>query len=204
MGLKAVANPAAGGQPGSFTTLTVSGPVTLSGGTANGVAYLNGSKVLTAGGALTFDGTNLLIGQTSNPNGVLLALGGSAVAGLPAVQNATFRGFKFGITDVVGDFGGAQMNIDTGEVRYTAGYGGYGGFHTWYAGGSYIGAWDSAGLSVTGSISATDFIAGAEQTAPSAPAANGYRIFAQDNGAGKTQLMVIFATGAAQQIAIEP
>lgn len=60
------------------------------------------------------------------------------------------------------------------------------------------------GLAVTGSISATDFIAGAEQTAPAAPAANGYRIFAQDNGAGKTQLMVIFASGAAQQIAIEP
>jgi hypothetical protein len=32
---------------------------TLSGGTANGVAYLNGSKVLTSGSALTFDGSNL-------------------------------------------------------------------------------------------------------------------------------------------------
>jgi hypothetical protein len=31
----------------------------LSGGTANGVAYLNGSKVVTTGSALTFDGTNL-------------------------------------------------------------------------------------------------------------------------------------------------
>jgi hypothetical protein len=30
----------------------------MSGGTANGVAYLNGSKVLTTGSALTFDGTN--------------------------------------------------------------------------------------------------------------------------------------------------
>ena len=43
-----------------------------------------------------------------------------------------------------------------------------------------------------------------EQTAPAAPAANSVRIFAQDNGAGKTQLMALFATGAAQQIAIEP
>ena len=43
-----------------------------------------------------------------------------------------------------------------------------------------------------------------EMTAPSAPPANGVRIFAQDNGAGKTQLMALFATGAAQQIAIEP
>jgi len=33
--------------------------LTLTGGTANGVGYLNGSKVLTTGSALTFDGTNL-------------------------------------------------------------------------------------------------------------------------------------------------
>ncbi len=43
-----------------------------------------------------------------------------------------------------------------------------------------------------------------EQTAPSAPATNGCYIYAQDNGASKTQLMALFATGAAQQIAIEP
>lgn len=43
-----------------------------------------------------------------------------------------------------------------------------------------------------------------EMTAPAAPAANGARIYAEDNGAGKTRLMVKFATGAAQQIAIEP
>lgn len=35
------------------------GAVTLSGGTVNGVGYLNASKVLTAGSALTFNGTNL-------------------------------------------------------------------------------------------------------------------------------------------------
>lgn len=42
-----------------------------------------------------------------------------------------------------------------------------------------------------------------EMTAP-AGAANSARIFAQDNGGGKTQLMVIFGSGIAQQIAIEP
>ena len=41
---------------GAFTTLATSGAVTHSAGTANGVAYLNGSKVLTTGSALTFDG----------------------------------------------------------------------------------------------------------------------------------------------------
>jgi hypothetical protein len=44
----------------------------------------------------------------------------------------------------------------------------------------------------------------AEMTAPAAPAANSVRIYAVDNGSGKTQLMALFATGAAQQIAIEP
>ena len=53
-------------------------------------------------------------------------------------------------------------------------------------------------------IDITGYIEGKEQTAPAAPAANGYRLFAQDNGAGKTQLMVIFGSGVAQQIAIEP
>jgi hypothetical protein len=46
------------------------------------------------------------------------------------------------------------------------------------------------------------YIQGFEQTAPAAPAANGYRIFAQDNG-GKTELMVQFASGSAIQLAIE-
>lgn len=43
-----------------------------------------------------------------------------------------------------------------------------------------------------------------EQTAPSAPSTNNVRIYAEDNGAGKTRLMARFASGAAQQIAIEP
>ena len=62
---------------GSFTTLSASGAVTLSGGTANGVAYLNGSKVLTSGSALTFDGTNLGVGASSpSVYGKLVSLGG--------------------------------------------------------------------------------------------------------------------------------
>jgi hypothetical protein len=40
-------------------------PKTMSDGTANGVTYLNGSKVLTSGSALVFDGTNLGIGTSS-------------------------------------------------------------------------------------------------------------------------------------------
>jgi len=50
---------------GAFTTLSASGNVTLSGGTANGVAYLNGSKVVTSGSALTFDGANIIVNATT-------------------------------------------------------------------------------------------------------------------------------------------
>ncbi len=44
----------------------------------------------------------------------------------------------------------------------------------------------------------------AEIAAPSAPPANGGRLFLEDNGSGKTRLMIIFATGVAQQVAIQP
>jgi hypothetical protein len=44
--------------------LTTTSTVTINGGTANGVAYLNGSKVLTTGSALVFDGVNLGMGIT--------------------------------------------------------------------------------------------------------------------------------------------
>lgn len=43
-----------------------------------------------------------------------------------------------------------------------------------------------------------------EMTAPSAPATDSVRLYAEDNGSGKTRLMALFATGAAQQVAIEP
>ena len=48
------------------------------------------------------------------------------------------------------------------------------------------------------------FIETKEMTAPAAPAADGVRIYAVDNGSGKTQLMALFGSGVAQQIAIEP
>jgi hypothetical protein len=58
------------GGSASVTTLTTSSTVTHNGGTANGVAYLDGSKVLTTGSALTFDGTKLGVG-TASPSSLL-------------------------------------------------------------------------------------------------------------------------------------
>jgi hypothetical protein len=58
-----------------IAALTASGNVTLSGGTANAVAFLNGSKVLTTGSALTFDGTNFGVG-TAPVSGYKAAING--------------------------------------------------------------------------------------------------------------------------------
>jgi hypothetical protein len=44
-----------------FGSGSIGGSLTLTSGTANGVTYLNGSKVLTSGSALTFDGSNLAV-----------------------------------------------------------------------------------------------------------------------------------------------
>ena len=48
---------------------TIGGNLTLSGGTANGVAYLDGSKVVTSGSAVTYNGTTFALGAawTTNP-----------------------------------------------------------------------------------------------------------------------------------------
>jgi hypothetical protein len=67
-----------------------------------------------------------------------------------------------------------------------------------------IGASSSGGLAITNGSTGGQSLQFVEMTAPTAPATNGVRIYAEDNGAGKTRLMALFATGVAQQIAIEP
>jgi hypothetical protein len=64
----------AGGTPTTAISIsntqvvTYTNQPTYTGGTANGVLYLNGSKAVTSGTALVFDGTNLGVGTTS-PSG---------------------------------------------------------------------------------------------------------------------------------------
>ncbi len=75
---------------GAFTTLSASSTVTLSGGTANGVLYLNGSKVATSGSALTFDGANLGVGTTALSGGKFSTLADlTAANGLVVRDSAT-------------------------------------------------------------------------------------------------------------------
>jgi len=60
------------------TTLTTSSTVTHNGGTANGVPYLDGSKVLTTGSALTFDGSSLALGMSALAARVMTVRGRAA------------------------------------------------------------------------------------------------------------------------------
>jgi hypothetical protein len=98
---------------GSDQSVTFAGTPTYSGGTANGVAYLNGSKVLTTGSALVFDGTNLGVGIASptqrlhvynNVNGTSFAWGNAARTGYlyqdvngVGITNASGTGFDEGV-----------------------------------------------------------------------------------------------------------
>lgn len=63
------------------------------------------------------------------------------------------------------------------------------------------GAWREVGRLAGTSGGAVQF---SEIADPAAPAANEARLYVKDNGAGKTQLAVRFATGVVQVIATEP
>ena len=65
------------------TPITTNSTITLSNGTAKGVAYLNDNKQLSTGSALIFDGSSLGLGATPNTwlgNRRTLQIGGLAVA----------------------------------------------------------------------------------------------------------------------------
>ena len=78
---------------GSFTTLTTSSTVTHNGGTANGVGYLNASKVLTTGSALTYNGTSFGVGSSDygNAGAINLSVGvaGTTAGGVQLWSNTT-------------------------------------------------------------------------------------------------------------------
>jgi len=89
---------------GSGDTVTVKGTPTLevnptlSGGTANGVLYLNGSKVATSGSALTFDGNTTRNNQSSGTNSYFRTTSGT----VDAYFGAATSGLSTGV--VVGSF----------------------------------------------------------------------------------------------------
>jgi hypothetical protein len=129
---------------GAFTTLAASGSVTLSGGTANGVTYLNGSKVLTSGSALVFDGTNLGVGVTPSAWSLGKALEIGTAAG-----------------NAVWGVGSSNMNL-TSNIYFNSGYKfagtGFGGTLSMASGGVSIASTTASGTAGA-AASFTDILA---------------------------------------------
>ena len=82
-------------------SLASTSDLTLNKGTANGILYLNGSKVATSGSALTFDGTNV-----SNTGRYIVNAAGS-VAGITDISLGALSG-------------GAWLNTPSGKPGYLA------------------------------------------------------------------------------------
>jgi hypothetical protein len=82
---------------------------TMNDGTANGVAFLNGSKVLSSGTALTFDGTNFGVG-TSSPAGKLDVVGNAAIMGYFRSSGGSANNKRLTFTT-----GGDRVVIDAAE-----------------------------------------------------------------------------------------
>lgn len=145
--------------------------------------------------------------------GLLTLSGGSSVAA-KIKSTAQFR--TGGIMIGYNGAGGTALAVSNDtftNVYFVAGANGAFVPGTGYYGfGASSGAAADAGFvrSAAGVIKVTNGSTGAgamefiEQTAPSAPSADCVRVYAKDNGSGKTQLMALFSSGAAQQIAIQP
>jgi hypothetical protein len=96
---------------GAFTTLAASGNVTLSGGTANGVAYLNGSKVVTSGSALTFDGTTFQSSVSASGEIFKITGTGSGAYTTSVFQNTNAGGYVQQIFNVGASGASGQAGI---------------------------------------------------------------------------------------------
>ena len=87
---------------GAFTTLAASGSVTLSGGTANGVTYLNGSKVLTSGSSFTYNNGLTVNGITQAYNTTLYTVDGT-LSNYSATNGVYLAGNAAGWLNLAGD-----------------------------------------------------------------------------------------------------
>jgi len=114
---------------GAFTTLSTTTSYTQNEGTANGVVYLNGSKVQTSSAGLTFDGTNaattgtmtaaklIPTGTSATGNGMYLPAAntlGWSVNGSEQMR-LTSTGLRIGTSSITDPYGGVNhrlLNMD--------------------------------------------------------------------------------------------
>jgi hypothetical protein len=93
---------------------------TVTGGTANGVAYLNGSKVLTTGSALSFDGSVLATSVSGSTALTITSSASQAYINLRSVATAGFEPF-IGFGDASAGNIGQMLGINGGGLRWTTG-----------------------------------------------------------------------------------
>jgi hypothetical protein len=103
----------------SVASATVSSNLTLSGGTANGVLYLNGSKVATSGSALTYDGTTLTTGRINVTNsGTGATFSSSGGSGMRVYGSSGTNQWDVYLNStnlrLSDNTGGGQLYVDTG------------------------------------------------------------------------------------------
>ena len=101
----------------STGTSSFSANPTFSGGTANGVTYLNGSKVLTSGSALTFDGTNFATTGTATA-AKLIPTGNSATGNGLYLPAANSVGISTNGTNAVYIDSSQNVGIGTSSPAY--------------------------------------------------------------------------------------
>lgn len=94
------------------------------------------------------------------------------------------------------------------RLRYSASSGtmvGLGGYYSPGGTGTFKAAViGTDGIANSGSMTNSGYIEWPEQSDFAAPAANKVRVYCRDNGAGKTQIVARFPTGAVQVLATEP
>jgi hypothetical protein len=208
----------------SFATVSAAAPLTLAGGTVTDPSAPLTITQTWNDAADAFVGLDVAITNTASAvatSRVMRAtVGANTVFGVKT--DGSFGSFSYGMSyDMFG--GGAGVgDIKLGNVtigRYNDGGDttGHSMVYNWGVALSSTGSTNSNYSDVKLHASAVGILnlradsktVGAalnllEQTAPSAPSTNQVVIYAEDNGSGKTRLMARFATGAAQQLAIEP
>ena len=159
---------------------------TAGSGTEMGSGTANGALAVAQGHYTTASG------YASHAQGVFTTASGDFSTAAGRKANAAADGV-FAISDSQNaDF--TVSTVNAFGARFAGGY--------LFSGGAVA---ISSNLDVAGSIEASTWIDLPEQASdPAAPAANNAIIFTKDNGSGKTQLVVRFATGAVQVIATEP
>jgi len=206
---------------GGFTlTVPATGTAALGTGAAGRIGFWSGTNTITSSANLLWDDTNKRLGVGTTPNASAMAHFHQSIdgpVGLFVTNNSTAGGASVGIRAGLdpGSFGTDYMSLGilgtnfptigilkakTGLVEC------YGTNFTLsnYNDTESIQFATTTSRSLRWSILAGGALEGYEITAPAAGATNSGRVFFRDNGSGKTQYCVIFATGAVQVLATEP